>query len=166
MKSCKDGKLKIRILHACLFELDSSMFQVSRICKYLRISREAFYYHFSDKKSLLDSCASYLLKDFFSSRADFILFLSEHLDYLLLHISDMDVLDFFQAMKRILNEMKTDFGTFFIGYILVSLTDRENRFSRDLVENRIDEIYEKTYFLLFREKPTDFSVGQSNASSI
>ena len=166
MKSCKAETLKTRILHACLFELDSSMFQVSRICKYLQISREAFYYHFSDKKSLLDSCASYLLKDFFSSRADLILFLSEHLDYLVLHISDMDVLDFFQAMKRRLNEMKADFGTFFIGYILVSLTDRENRFSKDLVENRINEIYRKTSSLLFREKPTDFSVGQSDASSI
>lgn len=143
MEFCKDETTKIKIIHACLFGLDSPIFQISRICRYLHISREAFYYHFEDKKSLLNACATELLKDFFLSRKDFISFFVTHSSCFTACVPDQDLFFFLQAMKRNLNERKPDFGTVFIGSLLMSMTDCESLSSDTESGRRIEDLYKR-----------------------
>lgn len=144
MEFCKDETTRIRIVHACLFGLDSPIFKVSRICRYLNISREAFYYHFEDKKALLDACATELLKDFFLSSTDFVSFFVRHSDCLTACVPNQDLFFFLQAMKRNLNRRKPDFGTVFIGSLLMSMTDCESLSSDTEIGRRIEDLYKKT----------------------
>lgn len=143
MEFCKDETTKIKIVHACLFGLDSPIFKVSRICRYLNISREAFYYHFEDKKALLDACATELLKDFFLSRTGFVSVFVKHSDCLTACVPDQDLFFFLQAMKRNLNGRKPDFGTVFIGSLLMSMTDSESLSSDTEIGRRIEDLYKK-----------------------
>ena len=126
-EKCKDEACDLRnqIVRFSLERIEETGFCVKDICLGMSISREAFYYHFIKRETLIRACASSFVVQGSLDKTfrNIVSYLSLHLSFFRKNLNKEGVRVFLFCFVPFLNGMSEDCGYLLLGYCYMLLSD-------------------------------------------